>query len=306
MSRHVGRLRAQTGQVLALTAVGMAAICGVAGFAVDTGTWFRAHRAQQAIADAAALAAAGNLPNNTAQAKADATAYAAKNGAGNTGISVTFSSTYSANDTVTVTTTQTAPAYFLRAIGVNSTAVGAKATATAVPLGAAWGSAPFAVYYTQQELSGPGCPCFGKQTTLQYGKVGPGGFQIINIDGSSGGSGQTILASWILNGCGCSTATPVWLYSDTGAKFNSAQVGAALDQRIGSTLLFPVYDNTQSGGSNMQYHVIAFVGFHITDYKFQGSNNGSISGYFVQTMWKGTGAGSSPGPYSATTTQLVG
>jgi hypothetical protein len=86
-------------------------------------------------------------------------------------------------------------------LGVSSAAVGASATATAVPLGAAWGSAPFAIYYTQPELSGPGCPCFGVPTTLQYGKVGPGGFQIINIDGSSGGSGQTILESWIVNGC---------------------------------------------------------------------------------------------------------
>jgi Flp pilus assembly protein TadG len=305
MWRHVGRLRAQSGQVLAVTAVGMVGICGVAGFAIDTGTWFRAHRAQQAIADAAALAAAADLPNGTDQALTDAAAYAAKNGAG-AGVTVTFSSTYVANDTVTVKTASTAPAYFLKAIGVGSAQVGANATATAVPLGSAWGSAPFAVYYTQQELSGTGCPCFGKQTTLQYGKVGPGGFQIINIDGSQGGSGQTILANWILNGCNCSTATPVWLYSDAGAKFNSSQVGSALDQRINSNLLFPVYDQTQGGGTNMQYHVIAFVGFHITDYKFQGSNNGSINGYFTQVMWKGTGANTSPGAYSATTTQLVG
>ena len=46
--------------------------------------------------------------------------------------------------------------------------------------------------------------------------------------------------------------------------------------------------------------------FHVTDFKFQGSNNGSISGYFVKVSWKGTGANSSPGLYSATTSQLIG
>ena len=52
-------------------------------------------------------------------------------------------------------------------------------------LGAAYGAGPFAVYYTQPELAGPGCPCYGVSTTLTVGKVGPAGFEIINIDGSS-------------------------------------------------------------------------------------------------------------------------
>ena len=306
MRRYLGRLRAQRGQVLALTAVGIVGICGMAGFAIDTGTWYRAHRAQQAIADAAALAAAADLPNDTGQATTDAINYAAKNGGSLSDGQIAFSSTYQTNDTVTVTTSSTAPAYFLKAVGIGSAAVGATATATAVPLGSAWGSAPFAIINTQRELSGTGCPCFGVQTTLQYGKIGPGGFEIINIDGSSGGSGQSILADWILNGCGCSTSTPTWLFNDAGAKFNSSQVGAALDARLNSNLLFPVYDNTRGNGSGLQYHVIAFVGFHVTDYKFQGSNNGSISGYFVQTMWQGTGTTNPPGAYTATTTQLVG
>lgn len=298
--------RRQRGQVFALTAMGMVGICGMAGFAIDTGTWYRAHRAQQAIADASALAAASDLPNNTSQATTDAINYASKNGGSLSGANIAYSSTYTANDTITVSTASTAPAYFLKVLGFNNAQVGATATATAVPLGSAYGAAPFAIYYTQRELSGPGCPCFGVQTQLQYGKVGPGGFQIINIDGSQGGTGQTILANWIVNGCSCSTDTPVWLWNDAGAKFNSSQVDAALQQRLNSDLLFPVYDQTQAGGTNMKYHVIAFVGFHITDYKFQGSNNGSISGYFVQVSWQGTGASSSPGAYSATTTQLVG
>jgi Flp pilus assembly protein TadG len=296
----------QRGQVFAVTAVSMVGLCGIAGFSIDASSWYQAHRHQQSIADAAALAAADSLPTNTAQATSDAIIYAQKNGGSLSGSDVTFSTTYSPDDTVTVKTSATAPSYFLKVLGFGSASVGATATATAVPLGSAYGAAPFAVYYTQPELSGPSCPCFGVQTTLSYNKVGPGGFEIINIDGSSGGSGQTILSNWILNGCSCSTDAPTWLWGDAGAKFNSSQTQAALDQRIGSILLFPVYDNTQAGGSNMQYHVIAFVGFNVTSYKFNGSNNGTITGSFEKVTWKGTGASSSPGPYSATYTRLTG
>jgi hypothetical protein len=284
----------------------MVGVCGVAGFAIDTSSWYRAHRAQQAVADASALVAAGDLPNDTSQATTDAETYAAKNGGSLTDGQITYSTTYVANDTVTVRTASTSPSYFLKVLGIGSADVGATAVATAVPLGSAWGAAPFAIYYTQRELAGTGCPCFGVQTTLQYGKVGPGGFQLINIDGSSGGTGQSILANWILNGCGCSTSTPTWLYNDAGAKFNSSEVNNALQQRLGTDLLFPVYDDTKASGANLQYHVIAFVGFKITDFKFNGSNNGSITGHFDQVVWKGTGADSSPGAYSATTTQLTG
>jgi len=305
------RLAYQRGQVFVLTAIGLTAICGVAGFAIDTASWYQAHRKQQAIADAAALAAADNLPTNTSQATSDAVAYAQKNGGSISGGNVTFSSKYSTNDTVTVATQATAPSYFLKTLGIGSASVGATATATAVPLGSPYGAAPFAVYYTQPELTGQGCgtpgsPCWGQPTTLDFGKVGPGGFEIINVDGSSGGTSTAVLESWIQNGCSCSTAAPVWLWGDPGAKFNSGNVGSALAARVGSILLFPVYDQNQANGSNMQYHIIAFVGFKITGYQFNGSNNGKITGSFEHTSWQGTGASTSPGAYSAVTIQLTG
>src|SRR5262249_54553926 len=156
------------------------------------------------------------------------------------------------NDTVTVQTSATSPSFFLKVLGIGSASVGATAKATAVPLASPYGAAPLAVYYTQPELSGAGCPCFGVSTKLSYNKVGPGGFEIINIDGSSGGSGQTTLANWIINGCSCTTNAPVWLWGDAGAKYNSSEVNGALTQKLGQTVLFPVYDQNQASGSNMQ------------------------------------------------------
>lgn len=281
----------------------MVGICGIAGFSIDVSTWYQAHRKQQAIADASALAAAGDLPVSPSQASTDAQTYATKNGG--SASSISYSTQYLANDTITVSAQTTAPSYFLKALGIGSAIVKATAVARAEVLGAAWGSAPFAVINTQPELAGPGCPCFGVATTLTLGMIGPGGFQILNVDGSKGGSGQSILAAWILNGCDCKTSANGWLYSDTGAKFNGSEVKGAMDARLGSNLLFPVYDTTQSSGSNLQYHIIGFAGFNITGYKFIG-NGGKIDGSFVHVDWQGTGSGSGSNYFGATTTQLVG
>jgi hypothetical protein len=288
--------------VLALVAISMVAICAVAGFAVDVGSWYQAHRSQQAIADSAALAAVGDLPANTDQATTDAQAYAAKNGGAISSIS--FSTKYLPNDTVTAQTQATAPSHFLGVIGINSAEVGATAVARADNLGAAYGSAPFGVINTQPELAGSGCPCFGVSTTLDLNKVGPGGFGIINIDGSSGGTSPGTLASWITQGCGCTTAAPVWLNSDPGAKFNSSQVKDAMDQMIGHTLLFPVYDQTQGNGANLEYHVIGFAGFTVTDYTFKG-NSGTITGSFTKVDWGGAGTTDTTTYFGATTSQLI-
>jgi Flp pilus assembly protein TadG len=300
----VGRLRAeQDGQVMVLAAIGMVAICAMAGFAIDVGVWFQAHRKQQAIADSAALAAVGDLPANTATATSDANAYATKNGG--SANSIAFSTTYLPNDTVTVTAQATVPAFFLKVLGFTSTTVKATAVARAESLSAAYGAAPFGVVNTQPELSGNGCPCFGVSTTLTLNKVGPGGFGIIDIDGSSGGKSPGILAGWITSGCSCTTTAPVWLYSDPGAKFNSSQVKSAIDGQIGHTLLFPVYDQTQGNGADLQYHIIGFAGFTISGYAFQG-NNGTINGSFTKVDWGGAGTSDTSDYFGATTSRLVG
>jgi len=97
--------------VVVLVAVSLVALLGMAGFAIDVATWYQVHRKQQSIADAAAMAAAGDLPLSTGQASLDASSYASKNGGSvNT---IGFSKTYLPDDTVTVTAQKVAPAYFL-------------------------------------------------------------------------------------------------------------------------------------------------------------------------------------------------
>jgi hypothetical protein len=61
-----GRLRGESGQALILTALTMLVLLGIAGFAIDAGrAWFTQRELQRAL-DAAALAAAQDLPDVTA------------------------------------------------------------------------------------------------------------------------------------------------------------------------------------------------------------------------------------------------
>lgn len=308
-SRHIAALKRrlheeQSGQVIVLAAVGMVAILGMAGFAVDVGAFYQGHRKEQAVADAAALAAAGDLPTSTATATSDASAYAAKNGG--SVASISFSSTYMANDTVTVKAGKTVPTAFLRVVGINSANVSATSIVRAENLQKAYGAAPFGVISTQPELGGAGCPCLGVTTTLDETKgPGPGGFGIINVDGSKGGSGPTTLASWINNGCNCSQTVPVNLYSDPGAKFNSSQVQGAMNAAVGRTLLFPVYDSTAGSGAGLTYHVIGWTGFHVTGWSAKGTA-AVITGYFEHVDWEGSGSSQTSNYFGATTSRMIG
>jgi hypothetical protein len=304
---HAWCLRVQQeegGQVFAFAAVGMVAICGMAGFAIDVGHFYQAHRQQQAIADSAALAAATDLPASTSTASSDASAYAAKNGGAVT--SIGFSTTYMANDTVTVTAKKTVSTSFLKVVGISQANVGASATVVAETLQKAYGAAPFGVIKTQPELGGPGCPCFGVPTTLDETKgPGPGGFGVINVDGSKGGTSPGTLASWIQNGCSCSISAPVNLYSDAGAKFNSSQVQGAMNSAVGRTLLFPVYDSTSGGGANLTYHIIGWTGYHITGWSAKGTA-AVITGYFEHVDWEGSGTSNTTDYFGATNERMIG
>ena len=47
-------------------------------------------------------------------------------------------------------------------------------------------------------------------------------------------------------------------------------------------------------GANATYHVVGWVGFHLTGFTASGSS-GSITGYFTQVIWDGIESTSSDG-----------
>jgi Flp pilus assembly protein TadG len=305
----MNRAKQERGQALVMTIVALVALLGMAALVLDVGAWFHQKRQLQATADAAALAGAQLLPDNPGGAQAQAMSYANKNDGGVAAADITVTSGKSTNDTISVKAHKTNSGFFSHVAGVFSVNVGASTKArVAVPVQAK-GVAPIVVKNTHPLVKGSaGCPCFNQLTTLPLGKDGaPGSFDLINLDNSHGGQGQSILAEWILHGYDGYLPLGQY-YTDTGAKFNASQVQAALTQRIGSVLLFPVYDIIQGNGANAQYHVIGWVGFHLNGFEVHGSS-GSISGYFTQYIAQGlqpTGGQSAPPWFGVVSVQLIG
>jgi hypothetical protein len=285
------KIRNEGGQAIAFMMIGLLVMLGMAAAVLDVGSWYRADRQLQTTVDAAALAAAHELPSDTAAAGA---------------VSTSFSATVVANDTVTVTASAPAPGFFSKVFGIDSVTVKATATARVGALSTARGMAPIGVDALHPELQCDPAPCSNDPTVLDLDKVGPGAFRLINVDGSHGGTPPHTLADWIVNGAPIEMERDQY-YSDPGAKFNSSHFKDALDAVIGRELLFPVYDDIQGSGANAEYHIIGWVGFVITGYTIHGSHTNHIEGYFTEVIWDGD-IGTTPPPddFGARTISLIG
>jgi hypothetical protein len=81
---------------------------------------------------------------------------------------------------------------------------------------------------------------------------------------------------------------PLGIYrSVPSANFNSSHMDAALDARMGTEVLFPIYrEPILGGGSNARFDIIGWVGFLITGYNNHGAN-GRIDGEFTRVIWDG-------------------
>ncbi len=287
----MNRLRSERGQALVLTTLFVVALLGMAALVLDLGTWFRAQRDMQAVADSAALAGAQALPESTSESSSLAAQYAAKNSGPSPGVAFSSGAGTSAGrpNRITVSLEEPAPGFFAKVFGVNTVQIRARATARAGVMGSARYAAPIAVDEKHPLITGAGCgnpmPCFNQATELDLEKTGPGAFRLINIDGSHGGTSPAILADWLLNGYDGDMPLN-WYFSDPGAKFNSSNVQAALEARIGTEMLFPVYSDTRRSGANFEYEVIGWIGFVITSFEARGSS-GKLYGHFTRVVWEG-------------------
>lgn len=274
----------QRGQSMVLTLVFMIALMAMATAVLDVGSWYRTHRHTQATADAAALAAAQELPEFPADAVDTAVDYGNRNEGGVASRDVEFSGSVVPNDTVKVTARKNAPGFLSRLFGIDSLTARASAKARSGTIGSARYAAPIGVDVLHPDLQCQPLPCFGNPTVLELSKVGPGSFRIINIDGSRGGQSSATLGDWIRNGLDADMPLK-WYWGDSGASFNSSHVRNALDERIGSEILLPVYREIRGGGSNFEYEVIGWVGWHLTGYSISGK--GKVQGWFTRVIWEG-------------------
>jgi Putative Flp pilus-assembly TadE/G-like len=279
----------ERGQVTVLLAVFLAVLAGAAAMATDVGSWYRADKAAQATADAAALAGAQGLHLSTADAAALAEEYAEKNGGGE--VTITFSTRVVPNDLITVTVSRPAPGYFSKVFGIEEVEVKARATARAGIPSKARGVAPIAVDERHPMLQ---CRCWGEPTQLDLrnlhdpgGNDAAGAFSLVNLNSlyDGGNIGAETLADWIREGY--DGELPLGSYrSAPSADFNSGHIRSAINLVLGTELLFPVYRSVVEGGSQAEYEVVAWVGFVPTSFSGGGSR-GTIHGYFTQVTWHG-------------------
>jgi Flp pilus assembly protein TadG len=305
--RHLRRC--ERGQAIVVMVLFLASLVGLVTLVLDVGSWFRSQRQLQSAADAGALAGAQALPNSPGNASALAQQYATQNASDLASADYSIGTDLAPNDRITVHVTRNAPGFFAKIFGIDSVHVGATATAEAKTMAQARHVAPITVKNTQAMLGGPGCPCFGpgNETTLPLRTGAPGGFALVDLSGNgNGNTSNDAIADWIVNGYSDYLSVGTY-FSDPGAKFNNSQIQDALNSRIGSVLLFPVYDTYNGGGSNAGYHVIGWAAFHLDSTSLNGQ--GSLTGYFTDVTWDGIGATTSTGGgpnYGAHTVQLVG
>jgi len=291
------RLKSERGQAFVLAAVAMVMCMGMAALVLDVGNWFRDKRRLQGAVDAAALAGAQSLPDDASGAQSQALSYANKNGGDVAGANIVITSQYQTNDTITVTGQRNDPGIFSRVIAIPGADITAKAAARVGPPAQALHVAPMVVYCGHsliQNCNNNHTPQFNVPTTMDYDPMGaPGAFGMLNLDGENGTIGSSTESAWITDGFDKYLGLGKYK-SDPGAKFSSNNVQSALDGRIGTVLLFPVFQTLTGTGQNAQYDIIGWIGFYLQSYDVHG-NSATLHGYFTQYIATGILSKHSPG-----------
>lgn len=285
--------RRSSGQATVLTILFLAVLLAMLGAVLDVGSWFRSDRALQATADAAALAGAQALPDNPGQAQAFALDYAGKNGGGVGGGAVQISSTYVPNDTIKVTGERSADGVFTSLFGIDSVQVHGAAKARSGTLSSAKYVAPIVVNWKHSMLSCTPPPCTGATQIdlMNLHQAGSGNaagaFGLINLNqnGGNGNVGAPILAQWMQQGFQDAMELGSY-YQVPSAEFNNVQFKKALNLRLNTEVLFPIYKTLSGSGSNAQYQIIGWVGFVPTSFTASG-NSGTVNGSFKRVIWAG-------------------
>jgi hypothetical protein len=291
------RLQNERGQAFVVMALALTMMVGMAALALDVGHWFRDKRRLQGTADAAALAGAQQLPTNPSGAQSMALNYANMNGGNVAAANITLGSQYEPNDTITVNGLRTDSGIFTGLFGVASVSITAHAKARVGPPVDVLHVAPMVVYCGHsliQNCNNSHQPQFNVPTDLDFDPMGASGaFGMLNLDGQSGTVGTSTEAAWIAQGFDQYLGLGKYK-SDPGAKFSGQPVQSALNSRLNTVLLFPVFKTLTGTGQNAQYDIIGWIGFYLTGFDTHG-NSATLHGYFTQYIAEGILAKHAPG-----------
>jgi hypothetical protein len=145
-----------------------------------------------------------------------------------------------------------------------------------------------------QNCDGSNDPTFGVPTVMEFDKNGaPGAFGMLNLSGGNGTPGTSEQEEWIRRGFDKYLYTGLY-NSNPGAKFSSSQIQEALNDKLGTELLFPVFKTLEGEGENAEYDIIGWIGFHLVKVVVVG-HNAILTGYFTEFIAQGLLASSGSG-----------
>jgi Putative Flp pilus-assembly TadE/G-like len=276
-----------------MAALLIASMLGMCVLVLDVGSWYRTKRHEQAVVDAAALAGAQALPDDPSQAITLAVNYASANGVSLPVSDVSISSGAMANDTINVSYDGPGSIYFAGVFGVSPPKISADAAARSDTPGAARWVAPIVVPTTNPQLqcTPPPCTAGTQIDLLDLHHLGSGNaagsFAMLDLIQNDGGNvGAGTLAGWMANGN--PDAMPLGTYDAApSTNFTSSGFQSALQARVGTEVLFPVYQPPiVLSGSNAEFNIVGWVGFHIDSATAHG-NSGTLTGHFTRYIAQG-------------------
>ena len=302
----------QDGQAVVLMAISLTVLMGMAALVLDVGIWMRSDRRLQQTADAAALAGAQMLPADPAGAKRTGAHLCEperrrRSRCGHRRVDDVYRLTTRSR----VDAAKNEPGIFSKVLGIDSARIKASAKARTDSPQQARYVAPMVVSCDHpliQNCNGDHTPTFKSETTMDFDTMGaPGAFGMFNLDGGNGTPGASEEGEWILHGF--DKYLDIGKYrSDPGAKFSSQNVNGALDARVGTVLLFPVFKTLDGTGQNAEYDIIGWIGFHLTSEITHG-NNATLKAISPSTSPRESSpraAQASPNTFGVKSVQLIG
>lgn len=292
----------ERGQILLIVASGMFVFIALVGLVIDTGVGFRERRALQNASDLSAMAGTKVVADHYLDGgRTGSQVYLAieSNLAANGCVAAdgcTWTAEYVRPDPVVtgaevdlgdvvnggsiplnaqgvhVAVATSPETFFMRAVGIPEIDVEAGATAmTSSLLNDVPGNVllPVAAFDSDYEV--------GVEYELTAGYEGPGNFGWLDWDGGSPNTPE--LANSICYPDNPAMTFAVWIDGSTGIK-NGNAVRDCMDSWIGSTVLIPIWGQTNdAGGNNLTYEVVTLAAFTLTGWD-QHANK--VNGYFVE------------------------
>ena len=159
----------------------------------------------------------------------------------------------------------------MRVIGIDEIDVATDATAMTSSL---LNEAPYGILLPIAAFDSDYQP--GIEYELTAGEEGPGNFGWLSWLGSTD---NPTLANSLCNPDNPAMTFPVWIQGSTGMK-NSSAVRACMDSWLGSTVLIPIWGQTNNGGgSHLDYEIITLGAFALTGYD---THANKVVGHFVE------------------------